>query len=117
VLWLAIGRGAVEASSETLGDGEIVVFTPGDEPVEFNARSDAEFVLGSAARHPHNLVLDYYSVHTPPKPCGSARRVSTSFDAASSQKADYDPRIGADDFWKPECFTNRDFQTRAPASS
>jgi hypothetical protein len=32
--------------------------------VEFRARTDAEFVLGSAARHPHDLVLGHYSVHT-----------------------------------------------------
>jgi redox-sensitive bicupin YhaK (pirin superfamily) len=64
VLWLAMSKGAVATRSETLEDGEIVVFEPGDEPVEFNARSDAEFVLGSAARHPHELVLGYYSVHT-----------------------------------------------------
>jgi redox-sensitive bicupin YhaK (pirin superfamily) len=64
VLWLAMGKGAVATGSETLEDGEIVVFEPGDERVEFNARSDAEFVIGSAARHPHELVLGNYSVHT-----------------------------------------------------
>jgi redox-sensitive bicupin YhaK (pirin superfamily) len=64
VLWAGLGKGVVEASSEALEQGEIVVFKPGEGPVEFKARADAEFVIGSAAPHPHNLVLGYYSVHT-----------------------------------------------------
>ena len=28
------------------------------------AEDDAEFMLGSAVPHPHDLVLGYYSVHT-----------------------------------------------------
>ena len=35
-----------------------------DGAVEFEALSDAEFVLGSAVPHGHDLVLGYYSVHT-----------------------------------------------------
>ena len=64
VLWVGMGKGVVEASSELLEHGEIVVFEAGDDPVEFKARADAEFVIGSAVRHPHDLVLGYYSVHT-----------------------------------------------------
>ena len=64
VLWAAMGKGVVEASAETLEHGEIVVFEAGEEPVEFKARTDTEFMLGSAAPHPHDLVLGYYSVHT-----------------------------------------------------
>jgi redox-sensitive bicupin YhaK (pirin superfamily) len=64
VLWVGMGKGAVEASHETLEHGEIVVFEAGNEAVEFTARTDAEFVIGSAVRHPHDLVLGYYSVHT-----------------------------------------------------
>jgi redox-sensitive bicupin YhaK (pirin superfamily) len=67
VLWAGMGKGVVEASSELLEHGEIVVFEPGEGPVEFNARTDAEFMVGSAARHPHDLVLGYYSVHTSPE--------------------------------------------------
>jgi redox-sensitive bicupin YhaK (pirin superfamily) len=67
VLWAGMGKGAVEASSEPLDHGEIVVFEAGEGPVEFKARTDAEFVIGSAAPHPHDLVLGYYSVHTSPE--------------------------------------------------
>jgi hypothetical protein len=34
--------------------------------VEFEALTDAEFVLGSAVPHAHDLVLGYFSVHTSP---------------------------------------------------
>jgi trehalose utilization protein len=47
--------------------GEIAVFEPGREAVNFVAESDAEFVLGSAVPHNHELVLGYYSVHTSPE--------------------------------------------------
>jgi redox-sensitive bicupin YhaK (pirin superfamily) len=63
VLWIAIGKGAVEAG-ERLSEGEIVVFAPGHEAVTFEAVGQAEFVLGSAVPHQHPLVLGYYSVHT-----------------------------------------------------
>ena len=32
--------------------------------LNFHAETDVEFVLGSAVKHPHDLVLGYYSVHT-----------------------------------------------------
>ena len=63
VLWLAMGKGRVRAP-ETLEHGEIVVFEPGEAAVEFVAQDDAEFVIGSAVPHPHELVLGQYSVHT-----------------------------------------------------
>jgi len=64
VLWVGLGKGSVEASDETLDHGEIVVFEPGPAPVAFKALTDTEFMIGSAAPHPHDLVLGYYSVHT-----------------------------------------------------
>ncbi len=63
ILWIAIGKGAVEAGGR-LDEGEIVVFAPGNEAVTFEAVGSAEFVLGSAVPHNHPLVLGYYSVHT-----------------------------------------------------
>jgi hypothetical protein len=63
VLWIASGKGRV-AAPEIVEEGEIAVFEPGQEAVEFVARSDAEFVLSSAVPHEHDLVLGYYSVHT-----------------------------------------------------
>jgi redox-sensitive bicupin YhaK (pirin superfamily) len=64
VLWAAIGKGVVEMSSKPFEHGEIVVFEANEDPVAFKARTDTEFVIGSAVRHPHDLVLGYYSVHT-----------------------------------------------------
>jgi len=66
VLWVAIGKGAV-TTPQVVDHGEIAVFEPGTETVEFVAQSDAEFVLGSAVPHDHDLVLGYYSVHTSPE--------------------------------------------------
>lgn len=63
VLWIALGKGAV-TTPQLVEHGEIAVFEPGTETVEFVAQSDAEFVLGSAVPHDHDLVLGYYSVHT-----------------------------------------------------
>jgi len=64
VLWVGMGKGVVEASHEALDHGEIIIFEPGSDPVEFTARTDTEFVIGSAVPHPHDLVLGYYSVHS-----------------------------------------------------
>jgi redox-sensitive bicupin YhaK (pirin superfamily) len=63
VLWLAMGKGAVTVP-DTLEHGEIVVFDRHEGGVTLTAKSDAEFVLGSAVPHPHDLALGYYSVHT-----------------------------------------------------
>jgi redox-sensitive bicupin YhaK (pirin superfamily) len=63
VLWLAMGKGRVRAP-DLLQHGEIVIFEPGDDAVTFMALEHAEFVIGSAVPHPHDLVLGHYSVHT-----------------------------------------------------
>ncbi|MBI2741740.1 MAG: pirin family protein [Rhodospirillales bacterium] len=63
VLWIAVGKGAVVAP-DRIGQGELAIFAPGGGAVEFLAETDAEFMLGSAVPHPHDLVLGYYSVHT-----------------------------------------------------
>ena len=46
---------------------ELAVFEEGESALRFTARGDTEFVLGSAVKHPHDLVLGYYSVHTSAK--------------------------------------------------
>jgi hypothetical protein len=43
---------------------DMVGFEDGHEAILFEAQTDVGFLLGSAARHPHELVLGYYSVHT-----------------------------------------------------
>src|SRR5216684_1767538 len=65
VLWAAIASGVLSAPDE-LRHGDLAAFESSSEAVEFEALTDAEFVLGSAAPHKHDLVLGYYSVHTTP---------------------------------------------------
>jgi redox-sensitive bicupin YhaK (pirin superfamily) len=65
VLWVAIASGLVSAP-DGLEQGDLAAFEPSNEAVEFEALTDVEFVLGSAAPHEHDLVLGYYSVHTSP---------------------------------------------------
>jgi redox-sensitive bicupin YhaK (pirin superfamily) len=65
VLWTAIASGTVLVPDE-LQQGELAVFEPSSEAVEFEAGTDAEFVLGSAVPHKHDLVLGSHSVHTTP---------------------------------------------------
>ena len=66
VLWAAVASGVL-LTPDTVQHGELVVFEPSNEAVDFEARTDAEFVLGSAVPHEHDLVLGYYSVHTSPE--------------------------------------------------
>ena len=63
VLWAAVGRGSVLVPEE-LQQGELVAFTPSSAAIDFEAQSDAEFVLGSAVPHGYDLVLGSHSVHT-----------------------------------------------------
>ncbi len=66
VLWAALASGFLSAPDE-LRHGDMAVFEPSSEAVEFEAPTDAEFVLGSAVPHKHDLVPGYYSVHTSPE--------------------------------------------------
>ena len=63
VLWIASHSGRL-AVPEPVAGGELVVFGAGSEHVEFEAVTDTGFVLGSATKHPHDLVTGRYSVHT-----------------------------------------------------
>jgi redox-sensitive bicupin YhaK (pirin superfamily) len=65
VLWAAVASGVVSAPDD-LRHGDLVAFEPSSDAVEFEALTDSEFILGSAAPHEHDLVLGYYSVHTSP---------------------------------------------------
>ena len=65
VAWIGIGKGRL-AAPQTVEAGELIAFEPSNEAIAFTAESDAEFVLGSAPTHTHDLVLGYYSVHTSP---------------------------------------------------
>jgi redox-sensitive bicupin YhaK (pirin superfamily) len=63
VLWIAVSSGAV-AVPDKLRQGDLAAFEQSNEAIEVEAQSDAEFVVGSAVPHDHDLVLGYYSVHT-----------------------------------------------------
>ncbi len=63
VAWVAVHAGSV-AAGEKISAGELVVFEESGNEIHFEASSDSGFVLGSAVKHPHDLVTGYYSVHT-----------------------------------------------------
>jgi redox-sensitive bicupin YhaK (pirin superfamily) len=65
VLWTAVASGAITVPDE-LWHGDLAAFEPSSEALKFEARSDAEFVLGSAVPHKYDLVLGSHSVHTTP---------------------------------------------------
>jgi redox-sensitive bicupin YhaK (pirin superfamily) len=66
VAWVAVQDGALRSSSR-IPSGEIAIFEPSEESIDFVAEGNTRFVLGSAAKHPHGLVLGNYSVHTTPE--------------------------------------------------
>ena len=65
VAWLAVAQGALDAG-ERVDTGEMVCFDVGADAIAVHAIGDGDtvFVLGSAAPHPHDLALGFYSVHT-----------------------------------------------------
>jgi redox-sensitive bicupin YhaK (pirin superfamily) len=63
VLWIAIGMGSVLVPDE-LQQGELVAFRPSGGTLQFEAKSGAEFMVGSAVSHDHEPVLGTRSVHT-----------------------------------------------------
>jgi redox-sensitive bicupin YhaK (pirin superfamily) len=63
VAWIASHQGTVRTPEQVSG-GEAVVFEESDQAIEFEALTDAGFVLGSAVKHPYDLVTGHYSVHT-----------------------------------------------------
>lgn len=63
VAWVSAARGTLHTAGTTVGR-EVAVFAEGGEAIDFVADGATEFVLGSAAKHPHDLVTGYYSVHT-----------------------------------------------------
>jgi redox-sensitive bicupin YhaK (pirin superfamily) len=63
VAWIAVHRGKL-ATPEIVDKGELAVFEESNAALEFEALEDTGFVLGSAVKHPHELALGMYSVHT-----------------------------------------------------
>jgi redox-sensitive bicupin YhaK (pirin superfamily) len=63
VAWLAVNDGKLHVAG-TVVARRMAVLEEGDGALELRAEGPTEFVLGSAAKHPHPLVCGYYSVHT-----------------------------------------------------
>ena len=63
VAWIALQKGRLAAPAN-VDKGELVVFEESNSALDFAALEDARFVLGSAVKHPYELVLGNYSVHT-----------------------------------------------------
>jgi redox-sensitive bicupin YhaK (pirin superfamily) len=63
VAWIALHQGSV-TTPQPVSTGELAVFEEGDQAINFEAISDAGFMLGSAPKHPYDLVTGHYSVHT-----------------------------------------------------
>jgi redox-sensitive bicupin YhaK (pirin superfamily) len=63
VAWLAVSDGTIR-TPEPVSAGELVAFEESNEAIVIQAERASRFVLGSAAKHPHELVLGQYSVHT-----------------------------------------------------
>jgi redox-sensitive bicupin YhaK (pirin superfamily) len=63
VAWLAVSQGEVRVG-ERVSAGELVIFEESAADLVIQAESAARLVLGSAVKHPHELVTGRYSVHT-----------------------------------------------------
>lgn len=64
VAWLSVDQGRLYAP-EPIGAGQLAVFEDsGGGAIELQADGATSFVIGSAIKHPHPLVLGNYSVHT-----------------------------------------------------
>jgi len=62
VLWVMVFKGKLNDIDAE--DGELIVFESGSNPMEFTTNSGVSFILGSAKKFEHQLVLGRSSVHT-----------------------------------------------------
>ncbi len=63
VAWVAVHTGKL-ATPQIVDQGELAVFEESNAALDFEALEDTGFVLGSAVKHPYDLFLGNYSVHT-----------------------------------------------------
>ena len=84
VAWVAVHQGKL-TSPEIVDKGELAVFEESNAALQFEALEHTGFILGSAVKHPYDLVLGSYSVHTSAKAleAGEAeiRRIGTRLRA------------------------------------
>lgn len=62
ILWIMVFDGKL--NNIDAEDGELIVFEEGSIPMEFTTNSGVSFILGSAKKFEHQLVLGRSSVHT-----------------------------------------------------
>ena len=62
VLWIMVFEGKLKDIDAE--DGELIVFEEGSIPIDLETSSGASFILGSAKKFDHSLVLGRSSVHT-----------------------------------------------------
>ena len=58
-----VHQGSVNVGEE-VETGELVVFEESQDGIQFKAIGDSHLVVGSAIKHPHELTMGQYSVHT-----------------------------------------------------
>lgn len=63
VAWVAVHSGRLDAGA-AVGTDELAVFDESGRAIDFVARGETAFMLGSAVKHPHELVMGHCSVHT-----------------------------------------------------
>jgi len=63
VAWLSVLSGQLSEPAN-VGAGDFALFEESSAAVEVEALTETLFVFGSARKHPHDLVLGNYSVHT-----------------------------------------------------
>lgn len=63
VAWVAVNAGSLDADGP-IEAGELAAFEESGQAIDFVAHGATSFVLGSAVKHPHDLVTGHYSVHT-----------------------------------------------------
>lgn len=63
VAWVCVYDGALIAP-EAIQAGELAVFEEGNGSISFTSVVETGFLIGSAAKHPHDMVMGNYSVHT-----------------------------------------------------
>ncbi len=63
VAWVSNSSGKLRVAGTVL-EKDVAIFEESNTAVEFVAEGDTEFVIGSSVKHPHELVMGYYSVHT-----------------------------------------------------
>ncbi|MDF3833251.1 pirin family protein [Cupriavidus basilensis] len=63
--WLHVSQGALHLAGARIAN-ELAVLNESSAGIDVVAEGATEFIVGTAVKHPHPLVLGHYSVHTSP---------------------------------------------------